>query len=307
MKQIPLGRTGVQVPAVAVGCMRIASMDTDALALHIRTCVDNGMNFFDHADIYGRGACETHFAEAMRRTGLRREDVVLQSKCGICPGVMYDFSREHILEAADGILRRLGTDHLDVLVLHRPDALAEPEEVAEAFDRLESAGKVLRFGVSNHRPGQIELLRTCVRQPIVVNQLQFSIPFAGLVTAGMEANMETDDAADRSGDALTYCRLHGITVQAWSPFQHGFFGGSFVGDTEKFPELNRVLDELAQKYGVTPTAIAAAWVLRHPARIQLVAGTTSTARMLEIARGAGITLERSEWYRLYLSAGHILP
>lgn len=307
MKRIPLGKTELQVPAVAVGCMRIAGMEKKDLASYLAFCVENGLNFFDHADIYGRGQSESRFAEAFCETGLRREDVILQSKCGIVPGVMYDFSKKHILEAVDGSLKRLNTDYLDVLLLHRPDALVEPEEVAEAFDELYHSGKVRTFGVSNHRPMQIELLKKCVKQEIAVNQLQFSLPFSSMIAAGMEANMQTDGAVDRDGSVLDYCRVNDITVQAWSPFQYGFFEGVFVGNTEKFPTLNRELDALAEKYRVSPTAIAAAWVLRHPAGIQLIAGTTKTARMQEIIDGTGITLEREEWYKLYLSSGHILP
>lgn len=306
MKRIPLGATGLQVPAIAVGCMRISGMPEEELDQHLLYCMEQGLNFFDHADIYGGGQCEEVFAAAVKRTGLRREDMFLQSKCGIRPG-MYDFSREHILSAVDGILKRLDTEYLDMLVLHRPDALMEPEEVAEAFDTLESSGKVRYFGVSNHRPSQIALLKKCVRQAISVDQLQFSLPHSCMVSSGLEVNMETPGAIDRDGGVLDYCRLHDITVQAWSPFQYGFFQGPFVGNRETYPELNRVLDELSEIYNTTPTAIAAAWIFRHPANIQLVAGTTSKNRMAQIIQGSEIRLERSEWYRLYLAAGHILP
>ena len=306
MKRIPLGATGLQVPAIAVGCMRISGMPEDKLDRHLLYCMEQGLNFFDHADIYGGGQCEEVFAAAVKRTGLRREDMFLQSKCGIRPG-MYDFSREHILSAVDGILKRLDTEYLDMLVLHRPDALMEPEEVAQAFDTLESSGKVRYFGVSNHRPSQIALLKKCVRQAISVDQLQFSLPQSCMVSSGLEVNMETPGAIDRDGGVLDYCRLHDITVQAWSPFQYGFFQGPFVGNRETYPELNRVLDELSEIYNATPTAIAAAWIFRHSANIQLVAGTTSKDRMAQIIQGSEIRLERSEWYRLYLAAGHILP
>ena len=306
MKMVPLGKSGLQVPAIAVGCMRIGEMPAEKLAEHICWCVDHGLNFFDHADIYGGGRCEENFREAFRQTGLSRDQVILQSKCGIRQG-MYDFSKEYIFSSVDGILQRLGTNYLDVLVLHRPDALMEPEEVAEAFDRLEQSGKVRHFGVSNHRPGQIELLKKAVRQPLVVNQLQMSIPCSSMIAAGMEANMMTDGAIDRDGGVLDYCRLHDMTIQTWSPFQYGFFEGVFVGNRDKFPELNQVLDELSGKYDATPTGIATAWILRHPAKMQMVAGTTNLERMAEIVRGSEITLDRADWYRLYLSAGHMLP
>ena len=307
MKKTMLGKTGLEIPVIAVGCMRISEMETVRLTEHIRFCIEHGLNFFDHADIYGGGQCESRFAEAFKKTGYKREDVILQSKCAIRPGVMYDFTKKHILESVDGILKRLDTDYLDILLLHRPDALMEPEEVAEAFELLEKEGKVRHFGVSNHRPYQIELLNKFVKQELCANQLQFSIPFSNMVAAGMEANMLTDGAIDRDGGILDYCRLKDITIQAWSPFQCGFFEGIFLGNNEKYPELNKTLEELSQKYDTTPTAIATAWILRHPANIQMIAGTTNTERMSEIIKGSEIRLEREEWYRLYLSSGHILP
>lgn len=307
MKKTMLGKTGLEIPVIAVGCMRISEIETVRLTEHIRFCIEHGLNFFDHADIYGGGQCESRFAEAFKKTGYKREDVILQSKCAIRPGVMYDFTKKHILESVDGILKRLDTDYLDILLLHRPDALMEPEEVAEAFELLEKEGKVRHFGVSNHRPYQIELLNKFVKQELCANQLQFSIPFSNMVAAGMEANMLTDGAIDRDGGILDYCRLKDITIQAWSPFQCGFFEGIFLGNNEKYPELNKTLEEISQKYDTTPTAIATAWILRHPANIQMIAGTTNTERMSEIIKGSEIRLEREEWYRLYLSSGHILP
>ena len=307
MKKTMLGKTGLEIPVIAVGCMRISEIETVRLTEHIRFCIEHGLNFFDHADIYGGGQCESRFAEAFKKTGYKREDVILQSKCAIRPGVMYDFTKKHILESVDGILKRLDTDYLDVLLLHRPDALMEPEEVAETFELLEKEGKVRHFGVSNHRPYQIELLNKYVKQELCANQLQFSIPFSNMVAAGMEANMLTDGAIDRDGGILDYCRLKDITIQAWSPFQYGFFKGIFLGNNEKYPELNKALEEISQKYDTTPTAIATAWILRHPANIQMIAGTTNTERMSEIIKGNEIRLEREEWYRLYLSSGHILP
>lgn len=306
MKTIKLGKSDVLVPAVAVGCMRIADMENDDLVKHLNYCIEQGLNFFDHADIYGGGNCEKVFAKAFKETGLKREDVILQSKCGIRKG-MYDFSKDYILDSVDGILSRLETDYLDMLVLHRPDALVEPEEVAEAFDVLQNSGKVKNFGVSNHRPMQIELLKQYVNQDILVNQLQFGIGHSGMVTAGLEANMLTDGSVDRDGSVLDYCRVNKITVQAWSPFLYGFFKGVFIGDKENFAELNDLLDELSEKYDATPTAVATAWVLRHPANIQMIAGTTNTDRMAEIVKGTQINLTREEWYKIYLSAGHILP
>lgn len=306
MKRMTLGTSSLEVPVIAAGCMRINSLDQEGLEEYINKCMELGINFFDHADIYGNGKYEVLFAEAFERTEFRREDIILQSKCGIIPGVMYDFSKEHIIKSVENSLKRLNTDYLDILLLHRPDALMEPEEVAEAFDLLNASGKVRNFGVSNHKPMQIELLKKYVKQDIVTDQLQFSVPFSNMIANGMEVNMLTDGAIDRDGSILDYCRLKDMTIQAWSPFQYGFFEGVFIGD-DKYPELNQLLEELAERYDVTPTTIATSWILRHPAHIQMIAGTTNLTRLVEIALGSEITLTREEWYEIYLSAGHILP
>lgn len=306
MKKIPLSTTQKEIPAIGAGCMRIDSLSLDALCQYIDTYMEAGINFFDHADIYGGGICEELFGKAFLKTDIKREDVIIQSKCGIVPGVMYDFSKDHILKSVDSILQRLQMDYLDILLLHRPDALMEPEEVAAAFDILETSGKVLHFGVSNQKPMQIELLQKYAKQKLIINQLQFSIPVSNMIASGMEVNMQTDGAIDRDGSILDYCRLHDITIQTWSPFQYGFFEGVFIG-SDKYPKLNALLDKLAEKYAVTPTTIASAWILRHPAKMQLISGSTSPQRIKEIAAASDITLTREEWYQLYLAAGHILP
>lgn len=307
MEQITLKKSGFQIPDIAVGCMRINEMSEKALTEHIIYCVSNGLNFFDHADIYGSGECEEIFGNAFLQTGIKREDIIIQSKCGIVPGKMYDLSKKHITDSVDNILKRLKTDYLDILLLHRPDALIEPEETAEAFDELERLGKVRHFGVSNHKPMQIELLKKYVKQEIEINQLQFSLPVSNMVANGLEVNMNTDGACDRDGSVLDYCRLNDITIQAWSPFQYGFFEGVFIGNNEKFFELNNLLTELSEKYGVTETGIAAAWILRHPANIQIITGSKNAERIDEIIKGSKAKLSREDWYRLYISAGHILP
>lgn len=306
MKKINLGGSPLQVPVVAVGCMRIDQLDVDQADRFIQHCLDLGLNFFDHADIYGGGRCEELFGKVLGRHPGLREKLMLQSKCGIVPGKMYDFSKEHILESVDGILARLGADYLDVLLLHRPDALVEPEEVAEAFERLHAAGKVRYFGVSNHNPAQMELLQRYTGHKLVANQLQFSVANATMISSGMEVNMHTEGAVNRDGSVLDYCRLHGVTIQTWSPFQYGFFKGVYL-DNDQFPELNKVIDELAAKYGVTNTGIVTAWILRHPARMQMVTGTMKAARMSEICAGADLVLTREEWYQIYLAAGNMLP
>ena len=297
---------GFRLPAIAVGCMGFANAEKQQLRTFIAKAMEGGMNFFDHADIYGRGACETAFAEAVKDLGIAREDMILQSKCGIIPKTMFDFSEKHILEAVEGSLERLNTDYLDCLLLHRPDELMQPEEVAAAFDKLYTSGKVRHFGVSNMHPYQIELLKTAVGQQIYADQLQFSPAHAGMISCNIEANMETEGGISRDGYILNYCRLKNIIVQAWSPFRYGFFAGVFLND-EKFAKLNDVLAEIGQKYGVEKSAVVAAWILRHPAKTQVITGTVNPSHLAEIAAGADVTLTREEWYRIYLAAGHILP
>jgi predicted oxidoreductase len=306
MRTMKLGRSDLQVPVLAVGCMRINRLGKPEAETLVKTALDAGLNFFDHADIYGGGECESVFADAIGMSSAVREKIILQSKCGIVPGKAFDFSKAHIVESVDGSLKRLRTDYLDVLLLHRPDALVEPEEVAEAFELLQSSGKVRNFGVSNQKPMQIQLLQRYVRQPLVANQLQLGIMHAEMITQGLHVNMNDDPAAVRDGSILDFCRLKDITIQAWSPFQYGFFDGVFL-DNEKFPELNAKIDEIAAKYGVSNTTIAAAWLLRHPAKIQVVTGTMNPGRLQDCAKAAEVTLTREEWYAIYLAAGNILP
>lgn len=300
-----LGTSSLVVPVVGVGCMRLTSLDRAAAERFVQGALALGANFFDHADIYGGGRCEEVFADAVHMRSDVREQLILQSKCGIRQG-MYDFSREHILQAVDGTLERLKTDYLDVLLLHRPDALVEPEEVAEAFSQLERAGKVRHFGVSNQNPLQMQLLQKYLAQPIVANQLQLSITNTTMLDAGMNVNMENAAAVNRDGGVLDFCRLQEITVQPWSPFQYGFFSGAFLGN-EKFPELNRKIDEVAARYGVSNTTIAIAWLLRHPAHMQPITGTMNLERLRDCVRAAEITLTRPEWYGIYRAAGKRLP
>lgn len=305
MRTIKLGTSDLDVPVVAVGMMRINTMERADVQTLIGTAMDAGANFFDHADIYGKGACEEIFADAVGMSSSVREGMILQSKCGIREG-MFDFSKEHILASVDGILKRLKTDYLDILLLHRPDALVEPEEVAAAFDQLERDGKVRHFGVSNQHPRQIELLKKSVRQPLLANQLQLSITNANMITQGFNVNMENGEAVNRDGGILDYCRLHDITIQPWSPFQFGFFEGVFL-DNLKFPELNAKIDEIAARYGVSNTTIAIAWLLRHPAKMQPVTGTTNPQRLADCLKAADVHLTREEWYAILLAAGNTLP
>jgi predicted oxidoreductase len=294
--------------AIILGCMRMPALSVEEAARMIRTAWDEGVNFFDHATCYGDGEAEQRFGDAFPLTGLRREDVILQSKCGLhFDRQEFDWSKEDILASVDGILKRLRTDYLDTLLLHRPDLLFEPEQVAEAFDALAAAGKVRSFGVSNVTPGQLELLKKFVRQPLVINQLQFSLEQSQLVDQGLYLNNRTTDrSCDRDNGVLDYCRLHDITIQAWSPLQFGMFKGCFV-DHPDFPELNRVLGEIGEQYGVPKTAVAIAWILRHPAHMQAIAGTMNPGHFRDICAAASFRLTHREWYRLYLAAGKFLP
>ena len=305
MKTITLNNTNLSIPEIGMGCMRIVELENaDAVKSWVDTALEHGINFFDHADIYGKGRCEELFGQIL--TPSLREKIILQSKCSIRPGIAFDFSKEHILNSVDGILKRLNTEYLDILLLHRPDTLMEPEEVADAFRILKENGKVRHFGVSNQTPMQMELLSKYCDEPLLINQLQLSIAHCPMINSGINANMYNDSGINRDGGVLEYCRLKDITIQAWSPFQYGMFEGIFLGN-EKFAELNKVIDNLAEKYNVTNSAIAVAWILRHPARIQTIVGTTNKDRIAQISKASEIRLTREEWYALYMAAGNKLP
>jgi len=305
MNTIKIARSDLDASEIALGCMRIARLSNQDIATLIHTALDAGITFFDHADVYGGGKSEEKFAEALDMTPRLRDTMILQTKVGIRKG-SFDFSKEHILEAVEGSLNRLRTDHLDVLLLHRPDALVEPEEVAEAFTILHDSGKVKYFGVSNQNPMQIELLTKFVKQPLSINQLQLSITNTGMIDAGINVNMKIDSSIVRDGSILDYCRLKEITIQPWSPFQYGFFEGVFL-DNDKFPELNAQINTIAASRGVTNTAIAIAWLLRHPARMQPILGTTNPTRVKDASKASDVKLTRQEWYDIYLAAGNKLP
>lgn len=304
MKKIEVGGA-FTASAVSLGCMRMNALSEKEIDTVMNTALEYGIDFYDHADIYGGGNCEKLFGDYLKRYPTLRDKIKIQTKCAIHNG-QYDFSKEHIISSVEGSLSRLGVDYVDVLLLHRPDTLMEPEQVAEAFDRLESSGKVRYFGVSNHNMMQIELLKTAVKQPLIANQLQFSVTEAGMVTSGMNVNMKNVESQMHDGFLLEYSRIRNMTIQAWSPFQYGFFKGSFI-DNEDFPELNFKLAEIAEKYGITKTGVAAAWILRHPANMQLIAGTMNPARISEISKAADVTLTHQEWYEIYRAAGHCLP
>lgn len=303
VKKIQFGTSDLQAASVILGCMRMNGAEKPAEI--IETAFEQGINFFDHADIYGGGECETIFGKALKETTIKREDIIIQTKCGIRKG-MFDFSKEHIVASVEASLKRLGVEYVDALLLHRPDTLVEPEEVAAAFDQLEAQGKVRYFGVSNQKPMQIELLKKTVKQPFLANQLQFGIKHTGMIDQGIHVNMTDEASVDKDGSILDYSRLNEMTIQAWSPYQFGFFEGVFIGN-EKFSELNAILNKIAERHNCTSTGLATAWILRHPANMQVIAGSMNKERIKEIAKASDIVLSREEWYEIYRAAGNILP
>lgn len=305
MKYIKTFSENIEVSQVALGCMRIADMSASEAERYISEAVELGYNYFDHADIYGGGECERVFGSGLALNKSLRDKIIIQTKCGIRKE-MYDFSKEHILNSVDNSLKSLGVEKIDVLLLHRPDLLMEPEEVAEAFDYLYESGKVGAFGVSNHSSSQIELLKTAVKQDIKINQMQLSITNATMISSGANVNLQNRDGINYDGYLRDYCRLNSITVQPWSPLQHGFISGTFLGNPD-FEELNIKLRNLAEKYGTTDTGIAIAWLLRLPEKMQPVVGSINVTRLEEISKAADISLSREDWYDIYLTAGYKLP
>jgi len=305
MKRIRIANGDISASEISLGCMRIANLTQNEASILINTALDEGINFFDHADVYGGGKSEEVFAHAVDMNPGIRGKFIIQTKCGIRQGY-YDFSKSHIVTSVDGSLKRLKTDYIDVLLLHRPDTLMEPEEVAEAFTILHNSGKVRYFGVSNHNPTQIELLNKYLHHRLIIDQLQLSIMNTGMIDSGLHVNMNADSSVDRDGGIFEYCRLKDITIQAWSPLLFGLFEGVFL-DNDKFPNLNRTINEMSAVKGIPNTAIAIAWILRHPAKIQPIVGTTNPKRLKDICKASGIELSRQEWYEIYKSAGNTLP
>lgn len=308
MKTINVVNGPQNASSIILGCMRMPALSVQEAIKVIETASGEGINFFDHATCYGDGEAETRFGDAFSKTGIKREDVFIQSKCGLhFDRQEFDWSKDDILESVDGSLKRLKTDYLDSLLLHRPDLLFDPEEVAEAFDKLYESGKVRHFGVSNTTPMQLELLKKYVKRPLIFNQLQLSLDQTQIIDQALYLNnLTTDRSIDRDNGILDYCRLHDITIQAWSPLQIGMFKGCFV-DHPDFPELNKVLGELAEDKKVSKTAVAIAWILRHPAHMQAIAGTMNPDHLKDICDATKITISHSEWYKLYLASGKFLP
>ncbi|MGO3116670.1 aldo/keto reductase [Enterococcus pseudoavium] len=308
MLQRKIGNSYWKTSAIALGIMRMAALTPTKAAEVLETALENEINFIDSADMYGNGKSELVFGAAMKEAKISRDKFFIQSKGGIVTGdeKRYDFSKQHLLDSVDGILERMEIDYLDSYLLHRPDPLMEPEEIAEAFDILQASGKVRHFGVSNFNPEQFQLLQAHVDQKLLINQLQFSIMHTGMIDYGMHTNMTDTRSFDHDGGVLEFSRRQGVTIQAWSPFQYGFFEGVFI-DNEKFPELNELLEKLAKKYATNKNAIATAWILRHPANMQVILGTMNPTRIKESAAGGDITLTKQEWYDVYFAAGNDLP
>ena len=308
MRYITLGQDDKELSEIVLGMMRIEDKSVKEVEELVETALSVGINAFDLADIYGRGRCEELLGLVLKNRPDLREKMWIQSKCGIRieEFTYFDFSKDYIIKSVDGILQRLKIDHLDSLLLHRPDALMEADQVAEAFDLLYKQGKVRNFGVSNQNPMMMEFLKKDVKQPLAVNQLQLSAAFTPGFESGFHVNMEDSQAAMRDGSIFEYCKLHDVVIQAWSVLQFGYFRGNFVGN-EKFQALNQVLDRLAIKYGVTSSTIAISWILRYPAKMQAVVGTTNPKHLREVSQAANFSLTRKEWYEIYLAAGNDLP
>lgn len=300
-----IGQTGIQATRIALGCMRMSDLEGKQAEEVVGTALDLGINFFDHADIYGGGLSELRFRDAIKHLNVNRDKMIIQSKCGIREGY-FDFSKEYILSSVDGILERLGTEYLDFLILHRPDVLVEPEEVAEAFTKLRAEGKVKHFGVSNQNRFQMELLQSYLDEPLAVNQLQLSPAHTPMFDAGLNVNMLNKASIEHDDGIVDYCRLKRVTIQAWSPFQIDLSRGLFVNHPD-YKELNETIAKLAKNYNVSSEAIVIAWILRHPAQIQAIVGSMNPSRLKAIDKANDIALTREEWYDIYCSAGNILP
>ena len=305
MKYITPLSENEKISQVALGCMRISDKTDKEMDAYLNTAIECGINYFDHADIYGGGKCEEVFGAALKRNPELRDKIYIQTKCSIKRG-MYDFSKQHIISSVDGSLKRLGLERIDTLLLHRPDLLMEPEEVAEAFDELEKSGKVKYFGVSNHSPMQIELLKKYVKQPLKFNQMQLSITNANMLSSGANVNLANSDGVNYDGYLRDYCRVNDITIQPWSPLQYGFIEGSFLKN-KKYKDLHKVIDETAEKYAITDTGVAIAWLLRLPEKMQPIVGSTNIERIKAVAEASDVTLSKEDWYKIYLAAGYRLP
>lgn len=290
---------------IALGCMRISDMSVEDLSNLITTAIENGITLFDHADIYGRRKSEELFGKVLKDNPNLRKQIKIQSKCGISKGY-YDLSKDYIINQVKESVRLLNCDYLDTLLLHRPDALVDYKEVNEAFKYLYDNGLVKSFGVSNMNPYQIQLYKKYVEFDITVNQIQFSLVHSYILNQGMFFNTSDNEAIDHSSGILEYCQLNDIQIQAWSSLMASWEDGTFI-DNPKYEKLNQKLQELADEYNVNKNAIAIAWILKHPANIVPIVGTTSIEHLKQICEAQNINISKKQWYDLYLAAGHCLP
>lgn len=306
MRYVDIKGTDMKASRLALGCMRIGNKSVEEVEELVKTALDCGINFFDHADIYGGGSSEKVFGEVLKKHPEWREKMYIQSKCGIVPGKMYDFSQSHILKCVEESLTNLHTDYLDVLLLHRPDVLMDPEEVARTFDILHASGKVRYFGVSNMNPMQIRLIKKFCKQPIVIDQVQFNLVNASMIDCGINVNMDNNEAVMRDGSLLEYCYLHDITIQPWSILQASWEKGTFLNHPD-YQELNDKLEEMGKKYDLDKASMSLAWILRLPCRMQPIAGTTSPEHLRSLVKACDVKISREDFYALYLAGGRMLP
>ena len=317
MKSIHIGNTNWQTSAVALGIMRMDALTIPQATKVLEVSYNQGINYIDAADIYGNGQSEKNFGAALKASSLSRDQLYIQSKGGIVLdpkrshgslvfGKRYDFSKAHLIETVDHILERMQIDYLDSFLLHRPDPLMEFDDVQEAFDTLQTSGKVRHFGVSNFNPQQLAMLQKPLSQRLMINQVQFGIMHTGMIDFGIHTNMTDPRSVDHDAGIIEYARTHDITLQAWSPFQYGTFAGTFI-DNPKFETLNKKLAEIADHYGISKNAIVVAWILRHPANIQVILGAMNPEHIIDNVAGSDIKLTRQEWYDIYFAAGNDLP
>lgn len=326
MKRMPLKERGIEASRIILGCMSlgggwenrnpITEEDVAEAERAVDAALSIGINMFDHADIYARGKAEETFGRLLKRRPDLRDQIVIQSKCGLrfAEGDVpfrYDFSKEHILEAVEDSLRRLGTDFLDILLLHRPDPLMEPEEVAEAFEQLKSSGKVRYFGVSNMNAAQIRFLQQALPDPLVANQIELSLAHLDFLDEGVHVNQKAGTSVHFSQGLLEFAQMEGIQIQAWSPLAKGRFSGRDVTDQpEQIQKTAALVQEMARKKETSPEAIVLGWLMKHPAMIQPVIGTINPDRIraCQDAEKVAEAMSREEWYQLYVSArGRALP
>ena len=325
MKTVFLGQNKTPVPAFIQGLMRTSELSVEELEALLERDLEFGITYLDTSDIYADGYCETLLGNVFARNPGLREQFILQTKGGIRKGkrgfAYYDFSKEHIINACESSLKRLQTDHIDYYLLHRPDALMNPEEVAEALEQLYKSGKVQHFGISNCNTGQIALLQKYVQVPLEINQMEFTLGHSLMLDSGMDVNRVETQSYDHDEGVMNYCRLHHITIQAFSPFRadKNRNTGTLIDrygvkvetrpflNNPEYPEINEKLQEYASAYGVSPAAIVIAWILRHPADMQILLGSTKPERLRDSLKGQDVILDREEWYDLYMAAGGIVP